>query len=272
MGGGGKGSIFSCSCIICPCPHNVSSANFPPAAKKGRWGNRLKEEPVADRLTPLVLAALGRATAEPAGLPLHGSRSAPGLFPGTALGKQAAQRCKEEGYLQALPSGERYALTDKGLAYLLSQSSPRQVLEDLVRALEQRQSQAAELLGAAQCMRETLDGLKTTAEKVLRAVPPPASAAEGDAGKEAVLALLARRQAAQTDGDCPLPELYRQARQTAPALTIGGFHDALRQLHDAARIELHPWTGPLYAIPEPPYALLIGHTIAYYASPRRLAG
>ena len=28
------------------------------------------------------------------------------------------------------------------------------------------------------------------------------------------------------------------------------------------------WTGPLYAIPEPPLALLVGHEIAYYASPR----
>ena len=240
---------------------------------------------MADRLTPLVLAALARAAAEPAGLPLHGARSSPGLFPGTGPGKQAAQRCKDEGYLQPLPAGERFSLTDKGLAYLLNQSSPRQVLEDLVRALEQRQGQASDLLAAARRMQETLDGLKVTAEKVLRAVPPPSAkeeqlaervdhtkAPEGDAWKESVLAFLARRQAAQTDGDCPLPELYRQARQAAPALTIGGFHDALRQLHDAARIELHPWTGPLYDIPEPPYALLVGHTIAYYASPRRLAG
>ena len=232
---------------------------------------RLKEERVADRLTQAVLTALGRAAAEPGGLPLHGSKTASGLFAATSLGKQAAQRCKDEGYLQPTPSPEAYVLTDKGLAYLLSQVNPRQVLEDFVRALEQRQTQAADLLGVARRMQETLDGLRATAEKVLRGVPAPA--ADEEAWKQSALTFLARRQAAQTDGDCPLPELYRQARQAAPALTIGGFHDALRQLHETNKIELHPWTGPLYALPEPSCALLVGHMIAYYASPRlKMAG
>jgi hypothetical protein len=69
--------------------------------------------------------------------------------------------------------------------------------------------------------------------------------------------------------DCPLPELYRSARQAYPTLTIGQFHDSLRQLHERAQIYLHPWTGPLYEIPEPALALLVGHEIAYYASTRR---
>jgi hypothetical protein len=42
----------------------------------------------------------------------------------------------------------------------------------------------------------------------------------------------------------------------------------LRSLHDRERIYLHPWTGPLYALPEPAFALLIGHEVAYYASLR----
>jgi hypothetical protein len=51
-------------------------------------------------------------------------------------------------------------------------------------------------------------------------------------------------------------------------LTIGHFHDTLRQLHEEEKIYLHPWSGPLYEIPEPPYAVLIGHEVAYYASTR----
>ena len=51
-------------------------------------------------------------------------------------------------------------------------------------------------------------------------------------------------------------------------MTVGRFHDALRQLYEMNRVYLHPWTGPLYEIPEPLYALLAGHEIAYYASPR----
>ena len=31
------------------------------------------------------------------------------------------------------------------------------------------------------------------------------------------------------------------------------------------QVYLHPWTGPLYALPEPAFALLVGHEVAYYA-------
>jgi hypothetical protein len=68
--------------------------------------------------------------------------------------------------------------------------------------------------------------------------------------------------------DCPLPELYRQTELVEPGVSIGEFHDALRRLHLAHRLHLHPWTGPLYGMPEPSFALLIGHEIAYYASGR----
>ena len=43
---------------------------------------------------------------------------------------------------------------------------------------------------------------------------------------------------------------------------------ALRRLHAEERIYLHPWTGPLCELPQPPLALLVGHEIAYYASAR----
>ncbi|MCS6866314.1 MAG: hypothetical protein RMJ56_10850 [Gemmataceae bacterium] len=66
--------------------------------------------------------------------------------------------------------------------------------------------------------------------------------------------------------DCTLPELYRALVVSSPAPSIGEFHDCLRQLHAAGTIALHSWTGPLYAIPEPQFALLVGHGIAYYAS------
>jgi hypothetical protein len=69
-------------------------------------------------------------------------------------------------------------------------------------------------------------------------------------------------------GDCPLPELFRRLQPRLPGLTIGQFHDGLRHLHQDEAIYLHPWTGPLYEMPEPALALLIGHEIAYYASLR----
>ena len=68
--------------------------------------------------------------------------------------------------------------------------------------------------------------------------------------------------------DCPLPELYRSLSLLDSPPTIGEFHDCLRKLHADGALYLHPWTGPLYALPEPAFALLAGHNIAYYASPR----
>jgi hypothetical protein len=68
--------------------------------------------------------------------------------------------------------------------------------------------------------------------------------------------------------DCPLPKLCHSLSICEPQPTIGEFHDCLRQLHAEGSIYLHPWTGPLYALPEPAYALLAGHGIAYDASIR----
>ncbi len=66
--------------------------------------------------------------------------------------------------------------------------------------------------------------------------------------------------------DCTLPELYRAVAVPPPAPSIGEFHDCLRQLYAGGTLALHSWTGPLYALPEPQFALLVGHGIAYYAS------
>jgi hypothetical protein len=244
---------------------------------------------VADKSTQLILDALSRAMAEPAGVALHGNRKAPGLFATTAAARQLAQSCKEQGYLRVVQSTTRgktvqetCALTEKGLAYLLSEVSPRQVLEDLVRTLEARQVQVGELVAAARQWQAGLDALQATVERVLQqihkpgtagpftGVPGPSPSGNGAESWVAdVIAHLTQWQAAGASSDCPLPDLYRRAQQCAPPLTIGHFHDGLRKLHDEARIYLHPWTGPLYEIPEPPYALLIGHEIAYYASIRQ---
>jgi hypothetical protein len=249
-------------------------------------GRQAKEGALADKSTQLVLEALSRAVADPGGVPLVGTRKAPGLF--TATGRHLAQRCKDEGLLRTVRSEtkgksvlEVCAITEKGLSHLLSQVSPRQVLEDLVRTLQARHVQVAELVTAARQWQTSLDSLRATVEKVLlqlqqtrNGIATPAASSPGPStnGSEIwtveVLACLSQWHATGTSNDCPLPELYRRARNVAPGLTIGHFHDGIRRLHEQDHVYLHPWTGPLYEIPEPPYALLIGHEIAYYASIR----
>jgi len=272
---------------------------------------------VADKSHHLVVSALSRAVADPGGLPLLGGKAAPALFPATAAGKLAAQRCQDEGYLQVVAAsdaarrgrGEAWTISDKGLGYLLDQVSPRQVLEDFVRALEARQAQAAELLDTARRMHQTLDALKARVEQVLPRVPhfslperdgdprplaalfaaflkngnshiaPGLPGVSGEDPRQAggymdrvdaaLLGHLERWQGSGASEDCPLPELYRRTAADVPGLTLGVFHDAVRRLHDAEKLYVHPWPGPLYDLPEPSFALLVGHLVAYYASIRR---
>jgi hypothetical protein len=220
-------------------------------------------------------------------VPLFTTKSTSGLFPGTATGKQAAQRCCDEGLLQEVTAtaGGRTGtssictITDRGLDYLLGQVSPRQVLEDFVRVLETREAQVAQLVTAARSIQHSIESLRSKLLPVLDRVSHSGNGAinalfcnfhEATPSTELaskVLEVLGGWPGGSAE-DCPLPELFRLVAPGAKGCTIGTFHDCLRQLQDAGRIYLHPWTGPLYDIPEPPCALLIGHEIAYYASLR----
>jgi hypothetical protein len=257
---------------------------------------------LADRSTRLIRDALCRAAAEPDGAALIASKSEPGLFPSTATAKAAAERCKEEGYVRVVRTESKgklireiCAITEKGRHYLVRNSSPREVLEDFVRALEGRQADVQRLADAVMKMQQGLQGMQSVVAEILprlsepnsesqngsnyastnmngRAVllappPPSASTATETLIAEVKAKLSEWHAAAGASEDCPLPELYRRL-ETAGQTSIGQFHDCLRQLHDDQMIYLHPWTGPLYALPEPAFALLVGHEIAYYGSIR----
>jgi hypothetical protein len=247
---------------------------------------------LADKSTRLILDALTRAAAEPHGLPLYANKADPGLFPATAVAKTAADRAKADGLLKVVESEARgravrevCVLTDKGLEYLTRQASPRQVLEDFVRVLEDRQTAVADLAQSVAQMAAGLVAIRAAVGQVLPrltnhpalngtsmngqlAPPRPAVTAASDTLIADVKARLAEwHAAAGASQDCPLPELYRKL-ESAGQVSVGLFHDALRQLHDDHQIYLHPWTGPLYALPEPAFALLVGHEVAYYASIR----
>ena len=230
---------------------------------------------MADKLTQQLTDALARAAADPGGQLLFATKTEPGLFPATA--KAAAQKCVADGLVfvartdaKARTPRELFALTEKGWEYLLAQVNPKQVLEDFVRVLEARQGEVGELLGTARRMADSLQGLKDAVSRVLpqvstAKVPDPRPAAEPPRDlPSAILARLADWSGSAGE-DCTLPDLFR-ALPGSP--TIGAFHDALRDLQAAGSVALHSWTGPLYALPEPAYALLVGHGIAYYASAR----
>lgn len=104
------------------------------------------------------------------------------------------------------------------------------------------------------------------AETQIRRREPARRTRSKRTAEDQVLGCLRAWEGSRALSDCPLPDLLREVRRTLPRLTIGQFHDALRLLHERRAIHLHPWTGPLYEMPEPSTALLCGHEIAYYAS------
>ena len=152
-------------------------------------------------------------------------------------------------------------------------------MTELTRALQGRQEQVAELVETARQWQAGLEALRTTIETVLQQMPHRAAAFAGVAGPAPssngsahvpaeLISRLNQWHSSGAPADCPLPELYRRVLPIAPSLTIGRFHDGLRQLHEGGQVYLHPWSGPLYEIPEPAFALLVGHEVAYYASVR----
>ncbi|WP_439629774.1 hypothetical protein [Gemmata sp.] len=258
---------------------------------------------MADKLTQQILDALTRAAAHPGGQPLYASKTDAGLFPNTSAAKTAVNKCVADGFVRLVAADpakgragrELYALSDAGWEYLLAQVNPKQVLEDFVRVLEDRRGEVGELLATARHMADSLQGLKDAVARVLPAVTAARVTREPD--RAAAFAPLDDRASIQTSGvnaarpepaptdlaplvlarladwseatDCTLPELYRSLSVLDPAPTIGAFHDCLRTLFAAGTISLPAWTGPLYAMPEPAFAMMNGHGIAYYASLRQ---
>ena len=227
---------------------------------------------MADLSHQLLLAALTRAAAEPGGLSLYAQKGEIGLFPATTKAKPLAERAKTEGLLRVVEfdnknkGREVCVLTEKGMQLLVRQANPKQIVEDFVRVLEDRQAEVETLGDTVTRMADGLSAIQETLKHVLPRLTEKAGAADGLIAD--IKGRLAEWHAsAEASQDCPLPTLYTKL-DAAGRASIGQFHDALRQLHDDHQIYLHPWTGALYAMPDPAYALLVGHEIAYYASGR----
>lgn len=233
---------------------------------------------MGNKLQELMIQGLTLAMADAEGKPLHGARSTPGLFPSTVAGKQAAHECIAANYLKVVGVETRgksaidlYGITETGTAFLLSRVSPRPVLEELVRVVESRGRQVEQVVAAARECQATFAALQGHVAKTLaqlQAQPAPVPYSGDSTWKQDILRYLKDWQSSRPNEDCPLPDLFAHARQVLPGLTLGQFHDGLRRLHDDGQVYLHPWTGPLYEIPDPACALLIGHAVAFYASRR----
>ncbi|MFO0965995.1 MAG: hypothetical protein U0793_10485 [Gemmataceae bacterium] len=223
----------------------------------------------------LLTEGLTRLKTSLDGLPLLVAKNAPGAFPASAAGKQAARHCQERGLVRVLrraPLGRRsvelHTISPAGDDWLLKHATPRLALEALATALSRSCDDIATSLRRAQERQDQLTALRDWIETLLtheQNAPAPDAPLPGEID---VLIALEDWHRANPLEDCPLPELHRQIALRLPGLSIGAFHDACRRLLERGRIYVHPWTGPLYELPEPGLAFLAGHEIAYYASLR----
>jgi hypothetical protein len=223
-----------------------------------------------------ILAALARVYAAEASMPLLSSKTQPGLFTSNASGKAAAQEALAAGLVmvkQTITKGKTtiqlVAITEAGTQYLLAANNPRPVLEQVQTRLVTSERELQQLQLSLRITQQTIESLKHKVEQLSALCQRPTishSWVTAPAWEEQVARYLHQRQSARPAEDCPLPELYQQARQTLPEMSVGQFHDGLRKLCAERRIALQPWTGPLHELPEPTLALLQGHSLAFYAS------
>lgn len=228
---------------------------------------------MADKSARILMSALSRAALAPHGTPLFASRTQPGLFPSSAAARRIAEAACRDGLIRRIaadPKGKAdadlFAATNAGLEMLRQQADIQQVLEDLARTIDSRQVQIAELMAIARQTQAETKALKQLLEQM--AADRGAKVERQSEWFSDAMTRLSQWEDGGAAGDYPLSELYRELQSQDPSLTIGRFHDGLRELHDRGDVYLHPWTGPLHALPEPAVALLIGHEIAYYASLR----
>jgi hypothetical protein len=241
-----------------------------------------------------ALAALSRAMADPAARPLLGTKAKPGIFiGGTQATKNAAQRAIERGWLA--PTGDfegqgrskkpLYRITAAGIAHALEHGTAAELLRDMLAALdgqtkrlERVQSEVAntaELTKAqAQAVRELLtrvappnveELLRSAANRPAAEPSPPSPPASSSSAKWAADALkyLSEHRRRNPYGRCSLSELF-QKTAAGSGLSIGQFHDGVRELAAQGKIALHPFTGAAYQLRDEQYALVAGQEIKYY--------
>lgn len=235
----------------------------------------------------IALAALSRALADPAPKPLLGTKAKPGIFiGGTPAIKGCAQRSIERGWFEATGASEGqgrskkplYRITPAGIAYVLEHGPPAELLRDMLtaldgqtRRLERVQTEVGTAADLARAQTRAVSELLTRVvppnlSELLRsavAAPSSSDSSTNTAWAAKALKYLAEHRRRNPYGRCPLAELF-QKTAAASGLSIGQFHDGVRQLAAQGKIALHPFTGAAYQLQDEQYALVAGQEIKYY--------
>jgi hypothetical protein len=222
---------------------------------------------VADKQT-IILHALSIALESNKVWPLFNKKGVQGLFPLSAPGKEAAKYSIEKQFFKLVGHttksfSESVAITAIGARALLEGLKVTRLLEnatDIMRASHENadvDSNTEEIHfyeRIEKAVGEILKRLNSSNSKELVAV------------EKHIFLVLKEWSDEGRIGDCQLNYIYQKTLSLCPGITPGAFHDGLRGLSQKKLVELHPWTGPLYEIPQPELAMMSGHEIACYAS------
>ena len=209
----------------------------------------------------MMLAGLRRLLAEP-GAKLFGGGRSRGVFPQrTVAAERAAGLLIDRGYLECDDTGS-CRLTSIGVKWLAENDEVKILLEDILRSAETQRERLESI--AESCLKEAtrLAQQRMAVSTILARMGSPHS--DVDSLDEAVLETLGAQKRGQMLADLSVADLYASLESRGIDVTIGRFHDSLRRLREAGRLRLAPWTGPLYELPSPAHALLIGHEVLYY--------
>ena len=206
--------------------------------------------------------ALRGLVAEPDGLRLFGQRNVPGvLASNSAAAKRLADRLVAEGLVDVeAPVAEKShcRITDQGRQWLLDNDDPRVVLEDLLRVMEAQRDHLTTLETTLHAQGQRFAQQCWLLTRLLERL------AIDENLVERIGFLLDDYRRSGHPADCSIAGLFDRLQRDRPELTVGQFHDALRTLAGRGTVRLSPWTGPLYELPRPDLALLIGHEVLYY--------
>ncbi len=203
---------------------------------------------------------------------LHGTAAAPGIFPSGNPGKALLEHAKAENLIDesrpAKPKAPRMGrITEKGRAFVLSRSSPRQAAEAMKAMLEAQGAALVERLAQAEhAARAALAAHQQTAQRLAellreppKAVSPPPAAWEED------LVRLVREAKNRNPSIRPtLPAIFDELRRSHPTAELAAFHDTLRRLHERGLIRLGAYSLALATLPDSRNALYLDREVKFY--------
>jgi len=213
----------------------------------------------------LMLAGLRRLLAEPGAKLFGGGRSRGVFAQRTVAAERAASLLIDHGYLEADETGA-CRMTPLGLRWLSENDEVKTLLEDVLRSAETQRERLESIAEA--CLKEATRLAQQRMAVATLLARMGSAQADADVYDDAVLQELEQFRRVGALADCSAAELFHRLEERGLDVTIGRFHDSLRRLREAGRLRLAPWTGPLYELPEPALALLIGHEVLYYVRPQ----